>query len=129
MSSNAHEPEATSPSTVITGWLVVSFVVALWGMLGFFNGIGRHCKGLKDVPVLISHHKAAGERNWGKVAWVDVDEWLRAYNEERPHSGKYCYGKTPWQTFLDSKHLALEKDLNRGGDRSDTTTRPIIPVG
>jgi transposase InsO family protein len=59
---------------------------------------------------------------------VDVDEWVRKYNEERPHSGRYCYGKTPWQTFLDSKHLALEKDLNRGGDRSDTTTRPIIPV-
>ena len=60
---------------------------------------------------------------------VDVDEWVRKYNKERPHSGRYCYGKTPWQTFLDSKHLALEKDLNRGGDRSDTTTRPIIPVG
>jgi transposase InsO family protein len=60
---------------------------------------------------------------------TDVDEWVRKYNEERPHSGRYCYGKTPWQTFLDSKHLALEKDLNRGGDRSDTTTRPIIPVG
>jgi transposase InsO family protein len=60
---------------------------------------------------------------------TDVDEWVRKYNEERPHSGRYCYGKTPWQTFLDSKHLALEKDLNRGGDSSDTTTRPIIPVG
>jgi transposase InsO family protein len=60
---------------------------------------------------------------------VDVDEWVRKYNEERPHSGRYCYGKTPWQTFLDSKRLALEKDLNRGGDRSDTTTKPIIPVG
>jgi Integrase core domain len=60
---------------------------------------------------------------------VDVDEWVRKYNEERPHSGRYCYGKTPWQTFLDSKRLALEKDLNRGGDRSDATTRRIIPVG
>ncbi len=25
---------------------------------------------------------------------------------------KYCYGKTPWQTFLDSKHLAQEKMLD-----------------
>jgi hypothetical protein len=31
--------------------------------------------------------------------------------------------KTPWQTFQDSKHLALEKDLSRGGGRSDTTNR------
>ncbi len=27
----------------------------------------------------------------------DVDEWVREYNEERPHSGKYCFGKTPMQ--------------------------------
>jgi hypothetical protein len=60
---------------------------------------------------------------------TDVDQWLRKYNEERPHSGRYCYGKTPWQTFLDSKRLALEKDLSNGGDRSDTTTRPMIIVG
>jgi transposase InsO family protein len=60
---------------------------------------------------------------------TDLEEWLRKYNEERPHSGRYRYGKTPWQTFLDSKHLALEKDLSRGGDGSDNTTRPLIPVG
>lgn len=39
----------------------------------------------------------------------DVDEWVRVYNEERTHSGKYCYGKTPMQTFLDSLHLAKDK--------------------
>jgi len=31
------------------------------------------------------------------------------YNEVRTHSGKYCYGKTPMQTFLDSLHLAKDK--------------------
>jgi hypothetical protein len=60
---------------------------------------------------------------------VDVDEWVRKCKGERPHSGRYCYRKTHWPTFLDSKHLVLEKDLNRGSDRSDITTRPIIPVG
>jgi hypothetical protein len=39
----------------------------------------------------------------------DVDIWLKYYNEERTHSGKFCYGKTPSQTFLDSKNIALEK--------------------
>ncbi len=39
----------------------------------------------------------------------DLDEWLLEYNERRPHSGKYCYGKTPMQTFRDSLHLAQEK--------------------
>jgi transposase InsO family protein len=44
---------------------------------------------------------------------TDLDAWLREYNEEREHSGKYCYGKTPMQTFLDSIHLAHEKMLDR----------------
>jgi transposase InsO family protein len=44
---------------------------------------------------------------------ADVDAWLRDYNEVRPHSGKYCFGKTPVQTFLDSKHLSDEKQLDR----------------
>lgn len=43
----------------------------------------------------------------------DVDEWVEMYNNERPHSGRYCYGKTPMQTFRESKHLAEEKMLSR----------------
>lgn len=43
---------------------------------------------------------------------ADVDEWLGYYNEERPHSGRYCYGKTPIQTFRETKHLADEKMLD-----------------
>ncbi len=39
----------------------------------------------------------------------DADAWVKDYNENRPHSGKYCYGKTPMQTFLDSVHIAKEK--------------------
>ena len=40
----------------------------------------------------------------------DVDDWLKYYNNDRPHSGKYCYGKTPLETFKSSKHLAIEKN-------------------
>lgn len=43
---------------------------------------------------------------------IELDDWIKWYNTERTHSGKHCYGKTPWQTFLDSKHLALEKQLD-----------------
>jgi hypothetical protein len=35
--------------------------------------------------------------------------WLKLYNEERPHQGRWCYGKTPMQTFIDSIALAKEK--------------------
>ena len=39
----------------------------------------------------------------------DADQWVTEYNEQRPHSGRYCFGKTPMQTFLDSLELAKEK--------------------
>ena len=42
----------------------------------------------------------------------DLDQWMSFYNKQRPHSGRYCYGKTPMQTWLDSKSLARAKDVN-----------------
>ena len=39
----------------------------------------------------------------------DLDEWMHHYNHERPHSGRYCYGKTPMQTFKESLILARQK--------------------
>jgi transposase InsO family protein len=44
---------------------------------------------------------------------ADADAWLTEYNETRPHSGKYCFGKTPLETLLSAKHLAQEKQLDR----------------
>jgi transposase InsO family protein len=40
---------------------------------------------------------------------ADLDQWLKLYNQERPHQGRWCYGKTPMQTFIDSVPLAKEK--------------------
>ena len=37
--------------------------------------------------------------------------WFKNYNEERPHSGRYCYGTTPTQTFRDSMQLVTDKML------------------
>lgn len=41
----------------------------------------------------------------------DLDTWMTEYNERRPPQGRWCYGKTPMQTFLDSRELAKEKIL------------------
>lgn len=60
---------------------------------------------------------------------LDMDEWLRNYNMERPYSGRYCYGKTPWQTFLDSKHIALAKYMADGGDTSDNSIDLHVAIG
>jgi transposase InsO family protein len=42
---------------------------------------------------------------------TDLDAWLVEYNQSRPHQGRWCYGKTPMQTFIDSLPLAKEKML------------------
>jgi transposase InsO family protein len=42
----------------------------------------------------------------------DVDVWLEYYNNERTHTGKHCYGKTPMQTWINSLNLAKGKLLS-----------------
>jgi transposase InsO family protein len=51
---------------------------------------------------------------------TDVDKWIWEYNEERPHSGRYCYGKTPKETWEASLYLARAKDL------SSLTVEPAV---
>ena len=43
---------------------------------------------------------------------TDLDVWMASYNEQRPHQGRWCYGKTPMQTFVDSKQIARDKMLS-----------------
>jgi transposase InsO family protein len=40
---------------------------------------------------------------------ADLDSWVRTYNEERPHQGRWCFGKTPMHTFLAAVPIAREK--------------------
>ncbi|WP_431216298.1 IS481 family transposase [Puia sp. P3] len=42
----------------------------------------------------------------------DLDQWMDFYNNQRPHSGKYCFGKTPMETFDESVTLARQKMLD-----------------
>lgn len=49
---------------------------------------------------------------------ADVDSWLQSYNELRPHSGRFCYGKTPMQTFKDAAHIARNKTLENHFENS-----------
>jgi len=44
---------------------------------------------------------------------MDLDKWIDEYNKDRTHQGKYCFGKTPMETFLDSLPLAKEKILDK----------------
>ena len=40
---------------------------------------------------------------------ADLDAWIADYNQERPHQGRWCFGKTPMQTFLDAAPTAKAK--------------------
>ena len=33
---------------------------------------------------------------------ADLDKWLTEYNEARVHQGRWCYGRTPLPTFLET---------------------------
>lgn len=43
---------------------------------------------------------------------ADLDAWIASYNDQRPHQGRWCYGKTPMQTLVDSIPIARDKMLN-----------------
>ena len=59
---------------------------------------------------------------------ADVDEWLEQYNRERTHTGKYCFGRTPLQTFRETKHLAQAKMLDTlfQGETKTTYSQDLI---
>lgn len=53
---------------------------------------------------------------------TDVNEWLKKYNQFRPHSGKYCYGKTPMQTLEESRALVKEFKSAMPWESSDSAS-------
>jgi transposase InsO family protein len=74
------------------------------------NGIAeRFHKTVLDEFYRVAFRK----RIYGSMAELqdDLDIWMKCYNEDRPHQGRWCFGKTPMQTFLDAIPLAREKML------------------
>jgi len=72
------------------------------------NGIVErfHKTGLDEF-----YRVASRKRIYGSLAELqaDLDAWITSYNEDRPHQGRWCFGKTPMRTFLDAIALAREK--------------------
>mgnify|MGYP006270723255 CR=1 FL=1 len=54
---------------------------------------------------------------------IDLTKWINEYNYNRIHSGKYCFGKTPMQTFQETKHVAQAKMLDRTQPTVEDTVR------
>lgn len=43
---------------------------------------------------------------------MDLNEYMNDYNYKRTHQGKRCQGRTPMETFLESKKYFVEKNLS-----------------
>jgi hypothetical protein len=88
--------------------------------LGVKRSTARKWIGPSRTP---SHHHHVGGREgcraYGDAEYsayhtidelqTDLDTWLVDYNQCRLHQGRWCFGKTPMQTFLDAPPLAKEK--------------------
>ena len=44
---------------------------------------------------------------------TDLDLWMNSYNTQRTHSGKFCLGKTPMQTFMQGIAVARKYELDK----------------
>jgi transposase InsO family protein len=74
------------------------------------NGIvERFHKTLLDEFYRIAFRKKVYD-TIGKLQ-ADLDLWIDEYNQARTHQGRYCFGKTPMQTFLDATPLARDKQI------------------
>src|SRR3981081_419700 len=59
---------------------------------------------------------------------ADLDAWIAEYNQLRPHQGRWCFGKTPMQTFLDALPLAKEKLMAALPTATATYAATTIPA-
>jgi hypothetical protein len=61
----------------------------------------------------VNAEQASHDEGLVKGLQADLDAWLVEYNYRRPHQGRWCFGKTPMQTFLDAIPLAKEETHGR----------------
>ena len=71
------------------------------------NGVQRFHKTMLNEFYRITFRK----KLYGSIAELqaDLNQWLEEFYRNRPHQGRWCFGKTPTQTFLDAKPIAEEK--------------------
>jgi transposase InsO family protein len=72
------------------------------------NGI---CERFHKTMLDEFYRVAFRKKIYGTVAELqtDLDAWVSEYKHVRTHQGRWCFGKTPMQTFLDALPIAREK--------------------
>jgi hypothetical protein len=73
------------------------------------------CTEIADEPFLHagSHQIAFRKKIYRTVdeRQANLDAWVAECNQRRLHQGRWCFGKTPMQTFLDALPVAKEKPM------------------
>jgi hypothetical protein len=60
----------------------------------------------------MNHRRAKFKIGWFFPRQISVKSPQTNRIVERPHQGRWCYGKTPRHTFIDGAPLAREKMLD-----------------
>ena len=98
--------------------------------VGTMKGVGRiYQQTFVDTYARVAFCKLYTEKKLYRSVeelQTDLDAWLAKYNEQRSHSGRYYYGKTPMQTFRETLHVAVEKTI-KTHDPSDSA-QPILSI-
>jgi hypothetical protein len=89
----------------------VGYAGAPESLAGKFRTFGSELVALRRQSLLtIFQFPFRHARDLGpQVDQADLDSWIAEYNEARPHQGRWCFGETPMQTFLDATPIAKEK--------------------
>ena len=69
----------------------------------------RECPGSSGAQDTDSVGTIQGVGRIYQQTFLDLDRFVDDDNPRWPHQGRWCDGKTPMQTFLDTLPLALEK--------------------
>ena len=56
-----------------------------------------------------------------------LDAWITEYNQQRPHQGRWCFGKTPMQTFLDALRWRRRNSWRHDHRRQSYRCKPPTP--
>jgi hypothetical protein len=63
----------------------------------------------KSSALKVARFYSATQQQYAAASWPSIAPPRTSYNEERPHQGLWCFGKTPLQTFFDTIPIAREK--------------------
>lgn len=93
---------------------IIKWMGDLYGILQLgHGGLGEKVMGRASLYMDMNNQSAFRKKIYRTIEELqaDLDKWMYYYNNERTHSGKHCFGKTPIETLKLTIPLAKEKLL------------------